>query len=336
MANYLQAFEIPQWAKETTSGTLVTATSKVGVVDFLVDPQDALDDPAILNGIAASSHGYEVITKRSINWSVPATPVVFDQVQGWLGMALIGGVTASGTASPFTWTYTMPGTAQPNNDTRTFEVRLTDGTTPSDWKFGFASLEELVISGGDGKPVEMTAKGFARRIQSATLTAALSLPTIALATFPNTSVWIDDAFGSVGSTQLTGQVLDWKFTIQTGLIPQFTADARTDFDFGTTVLDPSKRKAMAEITVLGQAAGQWATEKTKAETPSNRAVQIKLVNGPNYSLKLNGVFKYKPKASVFPATGKNGQMEAKLVLESSTDQTNLLSAILTNTVTALG
>ena len=73
MANYLQAFEVPQWAKETTSGTLVTATSKVGVVDFLVDPQDALDDPAILNGIAASSHGYEVITKRSIKSKLAPT-----------------------------------------------------------------------------------------------------------------------------------------------------------------------------------------------------------------------------------------------------------------------
>lgn len=336
MANYLQALEIPQWAKETTAGTLVTATGKVGVVDFLVDPQDALDDPAILNGFAIASHGYEVITKRSVNWSVPATPVVFDQVQGWLGMALVGGVTASGTVSPYTWTYTLPGTAQPNNDTRTFEVRLTDGTTPSDWKFGYASLEELVISGADGKPAEMTAKGFARRIQSATLTAALSLPTIALATFPNTSVWIDDAFANVGTTQITGQVLNWKITIQTGLIPQFTADARTDFDFGVTVLDPTKRKAMVEIDILSQASGQWSTEKTKAEATSARAVQLKLLNGANYSLKLNGVFKYKPKASVFPNVTQNGQQITQLRLETSTDQTNFLSAILTNTVTALG
>lgn len=332
MANYLQALEIPQWARETTAGTLITATSKIAAVDFLVQPQDAIDDPAILNGFAVASHGYEVVTKRSVNWSVPSTPVVFDQFQAWLGMALVGGVTS---ASGNIWTYTLPGTALPNNDTRTIEVRLTDGSNPSDWRFGYSSLEEIVISGADGKPAEFTAKGFARRIQSTTLTAALSLPTVLMSTFPNTSVYIDDLFSGVGGTQIVGQVLNWKLTIDTGLIPQFTADARTDFDFGVTVLDPTKRKAMLEVDILAQNAGQWATEKTKAEALTNRAVQIKLLNGAD-SLLLQGVYKHKPVASVFPDTVVNGQQVAKLMLESSTDQANYLKAVLTNATTSLG
>jgi hypothetical protein len=88
-------------------------------------------------------------------------------------------------------------------------------------------------------------------------------------------MFIDSTWATRGVTQIVGQVMDWKFTIETGQTPVVTADARSDQDFTSVFIDPSKVAIMLEATLLAGpgAFGQWATEKTAAETTPGGALR---------------------------------------------------------------
>jgi hypothetical protein len=333
MPTYNEALTLYQSGREATKGTLVTATSKLAVEKLSIKPIDTPYRPKLAKGLVTANRGNLLAaTQRGIEWDIPDTSLIFDQLQIFLAMALKGGV-APGSGPPYTWTYTRDPTINPTLDSRTFFVRLTDGGTPSDWKFGYAMLQELSVKGAPNEALKMSAKGFGRRLQTATW-AAQAFPTIVQAPMPLTTVYIDTTWGGLGGSVIAGQVIGFTWNFMSGARPLWLADGQADLDFSIDVTNAENVKATLSLVILATASGQWATEKTAAEAGTLRAVEVRSTVSANATLKLQGLYKHTP-ASVFPDEDQEGQRVVTLELESDTDDTNFAQAVLINTTAAM-
>lgn len=336
----IQAVTTPQWGLEANTApgapsAIVVATKKLAAQDMLIKPTDTVIREPLLKGLAMKNRGNEVIGERGLDWEVPETPLIFDEFHYWEGMAIVG-PTKTG-AGPFVWTAThTPATIQARH-LRSFEYDYFDGTNHVAQKFGAGYLRELEIIGAANSVVKYRAAGSGRRIQAMSpITPALSLPAIQEVPMALSKVFIDSAWGSLGSTQITGQIVGWRWKLNTGLFDQNTADGRSDQDFSVVVLDPEELVWTLEIDVKANLnTGQWQTEKTAAEALTLRAVRIQasITGAVAYDLKIDGLYKY-TLGSVFPQDRNNGEVMCKLALEASTDDTNTFALTTTNNVTA--
>lgn len=335
----IHAISLPQWGLETNlapgaPSAAVAATKKMAVKDFLIKPTDTVIRDQILKGLAIANRGNEIIGERGTDWEVPETPLVFNEFHYWEGMAIVG-PTKSG-AGPFIWTAThTPATIQAHH-LRTIELGLGDGTNTLDWEIPACFLKEIEIIGAANSPVRFRASGSGRRLQTSTRTGALSLPVIQEVPMALTKVYIDSTWANLGTTQVSGQVVGWRWKLNTGLMQQMTADARSDQDFTVVILNPDELKWECEIDIKANLnTGQWQTEKTAAEALTLRAIRIQAdITGVEADqLKLDGLFKYTA-GSVFPNDRNNGEVLCKLSLEAATDDTNTFAMVVQNGITA--
>ncbi len=320
-----------QWGIEATPGTLVAATSIVAVEDVAFTPEDTVEAPRTAQGLAIATPGQEYIPMRGTRFSVPDHAVFFEQLHDWFNMALGLDAAPTGTG-PYVWAHIRDITAGYSPQTRTFERRRTDGTSPLDHEWGYAFLESLRFSSTIDNAVQMSAAGFARRVQSSTLTAAQSLPSGLQTLLGELSkVYINDSWATLGTTQITAKILGWSWEFTTGLKPFRAADGRSDLDFSGVWLDPTAVGLNLELTAVMDSL--FTAEKAKAEAAALRAIRIQ-VDGDDATrqLQLDGLYKYNA-GSIFEAGEQEGQDIVTLSLRQATDATNFAQAKVTNNIT---
>lgn len=342
MAVAIHALSIPQWGLEGSTvpgapaAATVAATKKMAVKDLLIKPTDTVIRESVLKGLAIANRGNEVIGERGIDWEVPETPMVLDELHYWFGMAVVA-PTKTGAGPVFTWTSTHVPTSVQARQARTIELRYNDGANSVDAEFQ-AILTELEFSGAANDVVKLRAAGKGRRIQSSTLTPALALFPIVECPMSLTKVFIDSTYANLGTTQLTGQIVGWRWKLTTGLFGQNTADGRSDQDYSVVLLNPDDLRWTLELDVKANLnTGQWQTEKTAAEALTLRAVELRgniTVGAVAYQFKIQSLLKH-TLGSVFPADRNNGEVMCHLSLEGSTDDTNSFALIVDNSITAV-
>lgn len=330
MSSGVEGLRLFQWGKETTRGTAVAATSKIAVPFIDFEPTDRVDRPKLAKGLAHRNPASETQVMRGTRFTVPEAPVVLRQTQHWLGMSVATVPSATG-VGPYTWTFTRSLTADPAPTTRTIERRLTDGSNSIDNEWAYCLLSRISFHYRRDETLKFSAEGFARRVQASTLTAAQALPTIEIPVTPLAKVWIDSAWASLGTTQITGQVQKADLTFHTGLKPWSGFDGRTDLDFSKYVLDADEVGMDLELELLVEtSSGQYATEKTAAEAGTLRAIRLEVDEGTN-TLELDGLYKHEA-GSVFKVGSQDGQDIVGMRLVDSDDGTNLFKALLTNAI----
>jgi hypothetical protein len=244
MPNTLEALRVLQWGKEATKGTGVPATSKIAVParNLTFDESGSpIYRPQLAKGVLIRNRGNETPVMHGTSWQLADSPWLYEQGANWLSMSVgSSGNSASG-LSPYTYAYTRSLTADPAPTAWTIEERLSDGSNNRDVEYNYALAESLGFKYAEGGPLMFNAKGFARRVQSSTLTAAQTMPSPEIAPSALLTAFIDSAFGSIGGTQLTAQVIGMEFEFGTGFKPQMTADGRTDLDFTTPHPRPGRR-----------------------------------------------------------------------------------------------
>lgn len=331
MPGTVAGLRIYQWGRESTAGTAVAATSKVLCEEFDFEEEDALYRPEYVNGVLLQNTGNEFAITRGTRWRASG-PLSYQQAQHWLEMAIQDAVDPTGT-DPYTWTYTRNATSIPAPGSFTLERRLNTGAAQVDQEWAYAMCSSLRLTGAPRGVVRFEAEGFARRVQSSTLTGALSLPTASLIPHGTSALYIDTAWASVGTTQITGQLLDWSLTLRPGgSVPLFTADGRSDLDFPVVVFDRSEAGLEFEATLLLDTT-RYATEKAAAEAATLRAMQIKLDGAGDHDLEIDFLAKHE-RGSLFQVGSQQGQDIVRLRMVGSTDGTNFLRAILINNVSA--
>lgn len=323
------------WGREDTTakGVSVAGTSLVAVENIDFEPLDAVNRPRLARGLMLDNPGNEFVTMRGTKWTAKG-PLIYDQLQNWLEMTVQGCLVAAGSA-PSVWTAAWDPTTVAALASFTLQRRITEGANPIDSKFLYALAQSLHITAAADAPLMMEVVGFARRIQSATLTSSLALPTVEIPPIALSKLFIDTSWAGLGGTQVVGQVLSWDVLIKNGAKPIPTADGRTDLDFTTHIIDGREAGIEFNCMLMVKAdSGQYATEKTAAEAQSLRAVSIETLGSSSRALKVQFLGKHAT-GSLFKVDEQDGYDVVAVKLVSSSDGTHAFQLVLSNTVGTL-
>lgn len=331
-----ESLDIFQWAIEGTKGSLQASTSKIVCDTMDLEPMDAFYRPKIANGLVQRSSGPETVTMRGTNWTITGD-ITYEQAQNLINAAVASGLT--GGAGPlYVYTATRNPAVAPTNIGLTLQRRITDGTNSIDNKVAYAMPTSLKISCALNGTWRYEMKGFGRRIQTAAITAAQALPVLDAGSIPPlslTKLYIDSTWGTLGSTQVSAQMLSFSVEFLTGYRPQMAADARSDQDFSVDVFNADDVGMNVDIQLLVNAnAGQYATEKTAAEAGTLRAVRIQCDGSTSRQIQLDMLLKHTA-ASVFTVPVNDGQHIVNLKLQESSDLTNLFRAKVSNAIATI-
>lgn len=328
MAVMIRPLTLFQWGKEviSTHGTRVAATSKIAVEDIEFTEEDEMYRPNLAKGLIMPHSGNETPVRRGTLFKVTDQPVVFDQMQHWLAMAVQGGVTGVLTGGDhYLYTFTRNPAADPTPESFTLERRLSDGTNFVDLEWGYAMLSMLSFIFEQGQPLKFSAEGFCRRVQSSTLTASLPFPSSNVLNIQGAmgaTVAIDSSWAAMGGTVLSGEVRKAVLNFKTGFKPVPLIDGRSDLDFSTHVIDGDEVGMTLDIDVLLTKA-QFDAQKTAAEAGTLRAVRLELAQNGVRNIQIDGLFNFE-KASFFGVQNDEGQVAGTFRMVESTDDTNLL------------
>lgn len=318
-----------QAGRETTRGTAVAASKVLAIpaMNFVTD--GAVLRPRLARGLAVRNPGNEVVTRRGTRWTVPEHPMNFEQQPIWLsmGVATYGAPTGS---NPYVHTYERSLVADPAPTSWTLERRMTDGSSNKDNEWAY-SLASRLVWAANNDAVTFMAEGFSRSKQSSTFTGALSFPTITESPAALSKVYIDDAWGSLGGTLISDQIVSWRLEFLTGLIPFFTKEGRTDLDFTSYKVN----QPAVNLTLTALVGAQFDTEATKARAQSLRSIRILTTVSASAILELDANVKYDGD-DIFEVGDQDGQRIVTMnFVESGDDLAHIFKAIVTNTTASL-
>lgn len=329
---YPSDLENIQWAREGTPGTDLAATSKMIVERF--NPVAASPEayrPMLARGLILANRGGESVIQRGTNWTAEG-PLTFEQAQHLFCGVIANDDTPVGMTAPYVWTHVRNPAVMPTLASYTFERRVTDGSSPVDHAFHYAMFEELELTFATNEVWRYNASGFARRVQTETMTAALTLPDHEIAVVPGTSIFIDDEWDDLGDTQVTGQILSGSIKYGSGAGPLWTADGNSDLDF--TQVSYASSRVTCEVSLTMLLGAQYATEKAKAEALDLRAVRIQIDGTGDNQIQMDFLLKYRV-PELYGFDYDDEQTIVTLDLVGSTDGTNAWQAVVTNSVATL-
>lgn len=206
------ARNVVQFGKETTPGTGVAAdTIWRGPFAMIEDTEEQV----VVEEQIGNLYGVEEAFTRMYGGRLvlPETPMSFQQV----GILLDGGVQAAtpGAATAYLRTYNdVPGTA---NVPSTWTVQSGNFDASDDTQqMVHAFCEEFQLSAQAGQEWRMSSTWVGRQTTATALTAALTPPTINIASLPMTKLYIDASGGTVKTTQKTGVLMGVTLRRRTG------------------------------------------------------------------------------------------------------------------------
>lgn len=325
--SYPQGLELLQYAREAVKGTDLAATSALVVetIDFHPSSPD-MNRPREARGLMLANRGNESIIQHATEFALEG-PMTYEQAHVLANMVIANVATPTG-VGPYVWTHTRNPAGMPSLATMTFERRETDGSTPIDhgWHYAMGTMLEVSFAADDLWKYKLD--GFARKVQSESITGAITVPTHEEIITPGTKLYIDSTFGALGGSQVVGQLLSGNIKFGSGAMPRWVAEGRTDLDFTSEDYDDTKITCECSLTVLLGA--QYATEKAAAEAGTLRAIRLEQNSGTK-QVRIDALLKYKT-PDLFNFGLDNGQRIVVLDLVGSTDFTNAWSMKVTNNV----
>jgi hypothetical protein len=321
--------EIYQVGTQAVHGTGVAATAKLAVPRIDFEPTDNVNRPRLAHGLMVRAPGNEFVQARGTTWRVPAHPLNYEQLQGWLNAAIAGGVTGqSGNGAPYAWDFVRNPAAYPALELLTLERRMTNLTDHIDERWLNAVITRLTISGQRNGEVQLAIEGFAGRRNTNALTAALTMPAVEHVPFPLSTVFINNAWNDLGDTRIAGQVLSWSWSFMTGAVGLPTAEGNVNLDYDTLVINSDMVGTEFRATLL-QDKTRYEAERAAAEAQSLRAIRIAMAGTGNRALTIDSLLKYES-GSIQAVAESDGQVVYDAVLRDATDAANLADVALVN------
>jgi hypothetical protein len=322
-----------QIGKETAHGDAAAATEIIAVEDDIqfADDDNLLLRPNLRRGTLSRYPGNETIIKRGTRFTIPDTPMNFEQMRHILAMTMVSGVVASALGGGrYSRTYERSLTSIADIDTYCFERRASDGTNFKDIRIPYCFITKLTLKGAIDTPVTYSVDVVGRAPLAGPITAALALPTIAIPSSFLSALYIDSTWAGRGGTLISDQILGWQIDIYPGWYPFTALQGRTALDFATHKLNPDNLGI--DVTVTALVGAQYDAERTAARAGTSRFVQMKVTDatGTDESLALNMALKHS--ASDILAFGNdNGQNTVDFKLVDSADNgAHFLESILIN------
>jgi hypothetical protein len=272
----IEAGTIFQIGKETARGTAVAATNRLMLDSLSVDPGATTHKPTPAVGTLVRS-GPTSITRKFAQMKA-AGPLSFEQILYYLEMGVMGGVVGVGTA-PTVWTFNPTELVDPAPTTFTIERRLKDMlATPGydDIEMEYCFARKLTFKGAEGEEAvwEIDADIVGRQVSASTLTGSIAVPSVEEILVQNTSLWINDTWAALGTTQVVGQIIDFTLNFDTGLFARFTPDGNLYFSKYSFAGSPGIAKG-ASLDITMWVDTQMALERTAAKAAATRFVRLK-------------------------------------------------------------
>jgi hypothetical protein len=218
---------------EVTAGTAVPATVIYRApVNSIVDESEVveIDEQVGILGGTDRTH----MPKLLASYELAEHDATFEQfphimAAAWGSACNVAGVVDGAGASGYVYTATIPTTTKPTPRALTIEA----GDDYEVEEMEYAVITEHKISGAAGEALKASAKFSGRQITKSAFTALASIPIVEVIDFSTGKLYLDknlhSAPGTVGTTQVSKQLLKAELTIKTKWILKYTADGARYF-----------------------------------------------------------------------------------------------------------
>lgn len=270
-----------QIGKETTRGTEVNATRILVVNDATLRRMEEMHHfENQLAGVAARTVRAPVQVRAGGELEV-THPLDFEQSLLPFMAGFKGAVTPSVVdTSARLWTFTPPSAGDPAPDTFTVEVVEDDFTNEDEAQFLYGFCTEIEVRGGLEQVAEISYTLVGRDAKDGTKTAGLSLPTgINPAANLLWTVDVDATWATLGTTGITGQILDFTWRWAHYLFPRYTLDGRADLDFTEYGFRGGRVADLTMTVLVDPNSGFVDDEEANKSVGTGRAVRVELDTG---------------------------------------------------------
>ena len=220
------ALRVAQYGIETTWGTAVVATRKMmGLSDVKFKEKNKTIVTPVTGTYAPGTTAALVGQSGEVTVSGVAT---YEELI-WYFDSLFSKVTAPTGTGPYVYAYAAPTSADATP--RLFTVEF--GTTGALYKAAGALTSKFKISGAAQDYWKFQADYMAKSIATLTSLAALSDNTVTSINAMDTACYIDDWGGTIGTTAITGTLIDFDLEVTTGRhLKQFVGDGVNPTNWG--------------------------------------------------------------------------------------------------------
>jgi len=265
------SLRVVQLGKETTWGTAVAATAKLmGVKDASLSPvaeKAAIPD---LGSLAPSMR--EVQTAVSAKGHIELEASYQDIL--YLLHGVFGAVTPTGTAAPYTWTYSAPLTSAPTPQIYTMEY----GEANSSYKGIGMFATNLAVKIEAKKTWSAACDLLGKSVNTVTL-ASLSDRTVEVIRAADTHLYMDTWSGTMGSTEITATLISAALDVDTKRhLKDFVSGAVTPSTYGEDRWD-GKLVLVLEFNSSAKA----IVDALLAPALIQRQIRLKATSGTSYA-----------------------------------------------------
>jgi hypothetical protein len=268
-----------QWGKESTAGTAVAATAIWrGTASFL-DDQRVIEYVEEHIGIIGGTDR-TIIPKLFGMLELAQTNATFEQLPYLFAMLLGGPTTGSADgsgSSGYKYTTNVPETSAPTLASYTIET----GDDAEAEEMEYAHCVKITLSGVAGQGLKVSATIAGRQVTRTTFTGLLVLDDVEDILASKGKLYLDDVGGTIGTTQVSSQLLGFELTVEVAWVPKFTMDGNLYFSFphytGHTIT--GKFTYEHDSSASGTKVVGATSEKAKWRSQTPRLMRLEFTGG---------------------------------------------------------
>ena len=237
MAYGIKALRRLQLGREATPGTIVPATTVWRGEGVLEDTRLVNFPVEDIGIIPSTTRSYQPLYGGQI--SLTPTPFTFEQGPHLFEMGVMTATpTTDSSGSGYIRTYTMPTTTpmylSPSTSSapiKSYTIEGGDNNEAEVMEFSFVQDITLDFKAGEAVMASATIMGRQVALQAFTSSTAATVPTVSEILTSKGKIYVDSTTATIGTTQITNEILSGSLKITTGIKAVPTADGSLVFSF---------------------------------------------------------------------------------------------------------
>jgi hypothetical protein len=260
-----------QLGRESTAGVIQAATTIWRGEGVLEDTRETVFPNEDIGYLSPMDRSYVPMLGGKI--ALPSTPATFEQIQHIFEMgintstATLDSTSTVGVA--YIYTYTMPTTSAVVPTTiKTYTIE--GGDNQETEVMEYCHVTDFEISGKVNEAVNVTATIKGRQVALQAFTGAIAAPSVEEILTNKGKIYLDAIGGTIGTTQVSNQILSFNLKVATGIKAVTTATGNLYFSFIKGV------KSEITCEVVFEHSTSAAAEKVnwRAQTPRLMRLQF--------------------------------------------------------------
>lgn len=334
MANGIEALRQVQIGAESAHGTAVPCTTYLRGQGVPSDDTEHIFPAENIGIVPGTDRSYVAQEVGTLAYTGPLT---FEQLHPFQAALHTTAASADGVGSGYVWEYNLPTTSiYSATDLTSYTIKAGDNASAEEMPFCF--VPDFTIEGAYSQSLMLTANWRGQSWTASTFDAlsASDLMTVEEILFNKGKLYIDDATGTMGGTQVSNTLLSMSLAVTTGWRAQPTADGTLSYSLIKQV------SPEATLTLVYEHNASAVAEKAawRAKTPRQIRLQFEgstLTSAGTYSKKtfqVNAVGRYASFAALTSDAG-NDTISATFRIRYNATAAKFLQLLFVNEVPSL-